>query len=525
MRQALATTDPGQLELEDAGWATPFERPGLARRIWAFGAVALLAEASLALSPGPVSTVDTVISIVLLAVTVGLVVLPWQRMPAWATVVVPFTYVGSVMMLILAAGGATSGVGVIILIPLVWTALYHRRWESVIITAAIVGVELVISLDPKVASAAVIARRVGFWAALGLVVSFGIQSLRDQLREVFGERERLHTAQTEHLRRTEALELAAEELTAYLDPLEVISAASRLAALLVCPPGSDLRRGQYIRAADGIGHLAAEYDESGIEIPGTFSLADHPALQRVFDTGEPWHGPPDLEAVGSGIKARMDTLRLIHSVYVPIKLGGDVDGVLAVSMREGELPEELFDQCKAIGHLTELALGNAMAHRGLRELATTDSLTGLANRRAFEQLMEQRPGRSSFAVLVIDLDGLKEVNDSRGHLAGDTLLVEVAATLSRVMRRGDVLARVGGDEFAVLAFEADLEAGQEIARRMLDALKTVEFVGASASASIGVAVGSPTDGAIETFHAADSAMYKAKREGGDRFALAAPTGR
>ena len=87
-----------------------------------------------------------------------------------ATVVVPFTYVGSVMMLILAAGGATSGVGVIILIPLVWTALYHRRWESVIITAAIVGVELVISLDPKVASAAVITRRVGFWAALGLVV-------------------------------------------------------------------------------------------------------------------------------------------------------------------------------------------------------------------------------------------------------------------------------------------------------------------------------------------------------------------
>jgi len=498
---------------------TPFQRPGLWRRIWAFAVLAVLAEASLLL-PGRVSEVDAIISVILLVVTAGLIALPWDRMPAWTTVVVPFTYVGSVMMLILAAGGSSSGVGVVLLIPLVWTALYHKRWESIVITAATVGVELVISLDPRVEAATVIARRVGFWAALGLVVSLGIQSLREQLRTVFAERERLYTAQTEHLRRTEALELAAEELTGYLDPLEVVTAASRLAALLVCPPGSDLRRGQYIRAIDGVGHLAAEYDESGIEIPGTFSLADHPALQRVFATGEPWHGPPDLDAVGSGVKETMASLRLVHSVYVPVRVGGALDGVLVVSMREGELPEELFEQCKALGHLTELALANAMAHRGLREAASTDVLTGLANRRAFEQLMEHRPTRGSYAVIVIDVDGLKEVNDSRGHLVGDTLLVEVAATLNRVMRRDDVLARVGGDEFAVLALDTDLQAGEEIARRMLDALKSTEIVGLSARASIGVAIGRPGDSALETFHAADVAMYKAKREGGDRFALA-----
>jgi len=521
----LATIDPVQTALEDVSWTTPFQRPGLWHRIWAFTLVALVAEASLAWPPGPASDIDTIISVALLVITAGLIALPWDHMPAWATVVVPFTYVGSVMMLILAAGGSSSGVGVVILIPLVWTALYHRRWESVVITAAIVGVELVISLDPRVASAAVIARRVGFWAALGLVVSFGIQSLRDQLREVFGAREQLHAARAEHLRRTEALELASEELTAYLEPQDVITAACRLAALLVCPPSSDLRRGQYIRVAEGIAYLAAEYDETGTEIPGSFPVTDHPALEKVFATGEAWHGPPDLDAVAPTIKAMMTSLGLVHSVYVPIKVAGVVDGVLAVSMRGGELPEELFEQCKAVGHLTELALGNAMTHEGLRQLASTDVLTGLANRRAFEQLMTHRSGRGVYTVLVIDLDGLKEVNDSKGHLAGDNLLVEVAATLNRVMRRGDVLARVGGDEFAVLALDANLEAGTEIAERMLNALKSTDVVGSKARASIGVAAGSAADSALAIFHAADAAMYKAKKEGGGRFALATSAGR
>jgi hypothetical protein len=97
------------LILEDAGYR-PFHRAGLGRRLGAMAAVAVAAEASLALPPGPMSTVDTAISVSLLVATAAAVLLlPWDRLPSWSTVVVPLTYLGSVLTLILAAGGANAG--------------------------------------------------------------------------------------------------------------------------------------------------------------------------------------------------------------------------------------------------------------------------------------------------------------------------------------------------------------------------------------------------------------------------------
>ena len=92
--------------------------------------------------------------------------------------------------------------------------------------------------------------------------------------------------------------------------------------------------------------------------------------------------------------------------------------------------------------------------------------------------------------------------------------------LSGVVRRGDVLARIGGDEFAVLSFEADLPAAEDIGQRMLEALQQTTVAGTTPRASIGIASGNGDADAVEVFHAADAAMYAAKREGGERFAVA-----
>jgi hypothetical protein len=117
----------------------PFRGPGLLARAGPFAAIAVLAEASLVLPPGPASAWAAVISVVLLVAVAAAFLLPWAQLPGWMTVLVPLAYTGSVLALILAAG-TTSGVGIVILVPLIWTALFGQLWESACVVAAIVAV-------------------------------------------------------------------------------------------------------------------------------------------------------------------------------------------------------------------------------------------------------------------------------------------------------------------------------------------------------------------------------------------------
>ncbi len=161
------------------------------------------------------------------------------------------------------------------------------------------------------------------------------------------------------------------------------------------------------------------------------------------------------------------------------------------------------------------------AHRQLRWLAHNDALTGLANRHQFRQLATQRlaEGGPPLAVLCLDLDHFKTVNDSLGHATGDTLLRVVGERLVAATRRSDVVARLGGDEFAVL-----MQAGNPIeidlmCSRLLEALRApCEIGGLSVNprASIGVAI-APHDGRdIDTLmNHADLALYAAKGSGRD----------
>jgi signal transduction histidine kinase len=159
----------------------PFRGPALWARVAPFAIVAALAEASLVLPPGSKSGWAILASIVLLLAVPAEFLLPWPRLPSWMPVLVPLTYTGSVLALILAAG-PTSGVGVVILVPLIWTALFHRPWESACVVAAIVALEVITSLTPVMDSTSVIARRVILWGLLGALVSVATHGLRDRIR-------------------------------------------------------------------------------------------------------------------------------------------------------------------------------------------------------------------------------------------------------------------------------------------------------------------------------------------------------
>lgn len=157
--------------------------------------------------------------------------------------------------------------------------------------------------------------------------------------------------------------------------------------------------------------------------------------------------------------------------------------------------------------------------------ASHDSLTGLLNRREMERRMQTALenaaiDRSTFAVVMIDLDGFKAVNDRFGHGAGDDFLRHVASSLREAVRAGDLIARFGGDEFLVLLERTSEEAAMRVSQSLLKSIASNEFLwtgqSMAAKASLGVGMGSGSDATwVSILERADSACYEAKKSGGN----------
>ena len=217
------------------------------------------------------------------------------------------------------------------------------------------------------------------------------------------------------------------------------------------------------------------------------------------------------------------------SVAVPI---GDPDspfGVLAVHYPQpGAVPSESVPFLDALANVLAAAVRSRNAQEMIRHQALHDGLTGLPNRTLFfdrvaHALAESDRDRQPPAIFFLDLDRFKLVNDSLGHEAGDELLRLVAARLAGAIRPGDTLARLDGDEFAVLCKRLPSEVSAiHVANQLLAALeRPVQLDGENrvVSASIGVALGAGASSAADLLRDADSALYKAKMAGRARAEL------
>ncbi|RWR29726.1 GGDEF domain-containing protein [Sinirhodobacter populi] len=193
-----------------------------------------------------------------------------------------------------------------------------------------------------------------------------------------------------------------------------------------------------------------------------------------------------------------------------------------------------------LGELGALTSRLEMARRTAEAQALSDPLTGLANRRGLDQAIDAEmaalaQGGSAFAVAHLDLDYFKQVNDTLGHAAGDHVLMIVAQRLTRELRRGDIVARTGGDEFLLLLRGGTDEAAlRRLGERLIHRLEqpyTFEGKTCQISASIGIAVSLPIEETADhgqqtqrLMEAADRALYAAKRGGRGRCVMAGEIG-
>jgi diguanylate cyclase (GGDEF)-like protein len=228
----------------------------------------------------------------------------------------------------------------------------------------------------------------------------------------------------------------------------------------------------------------------------------------------------DVATQSAFLRAR----RAREAVVAPLVVEGETLGVLAVYDRLGEVrgfAESDVQLLQTVANHASVALHNEMLIGRLRHDALHDALTGLPNRShltalATSAVARANAGHSRVAMMIIDLNGFKVVNDTLGHHVGDELIREVASRFSAAADPGVTVARLGGDEFAVLLERSDLvEAdGQDVATRMMDALTAPVLVGEDRlhlSGSVGIALAPDhATGVGDLLKRADIAMYAAK---------------
>ncbi|NQX93873.1 MAG: GGDEF domain-containing protein [Erythrobacter sp.] len=202
-------------------------------------------------------------------------------------------------------------------------------------------------------------------------------------------------------------------------------------------------------------------------------------------------------------------------------LGAKVVRVIAVV-------RDVTDQVSRERHLEDTAKAAALEARAARELAETDSLTGLANRRRVmtqldQMIVEARRLPQPLVLVVFDIDRFKQVNDTHGHLEGDQVLKRVAKIAEDFSREGDLIGRVGGEEFVWIIPGANHLLAEQMAERLRHAIAHGSGVGRvpNVTISVGLAQLHPGDTSLSLFSRADNALYEAKDSGRNLVRLAA----
>jgi diguanylate cyclase (GGDEF)-like protein len=288
------------------------------------------------------------------------------------------------------------------------------------------------------------------------------------------------------------------ELAASLDPEEV---ASRVLAAAAALPGADAALLILDGRTQAVGLTEQEAERAALETPPNTNLRSMEVRYRYrLDEAD---GSPSLPR---------------GALVVPLRVADGSAAMLSAVTRANPpaFPPETADALEALGRRAGPALANAWRFVEASRLSELDSLTGLANRRVFHELLAREVARSRrygrrLSLIVLDLDDFKRINDRVGHLAGDDVLAEVAARIRGCVRSTDIGCRVGGDEFAVILPESTRGDADHLGARIERAVSAEPIARAGTlRVSVGVAELSPDDTASDLFEHADADLYRAK---------------
>jgi diguanylate cyclase (GGDEF)-like protein len=243
---------------------------------------------------------------------------------------------------------------------------------------------------------------------------------------------------------------------------------------------------------------------------------DPQTIRFQLRTGMPVLHPGERIPMGAGF------------LGMPLLAKKRVVGVLLLTRQERPFSSNEVRLVRILCNQASIAVENARVYGAVEQMAVTDGLTGLYNRRYFQQALERELSRAdrgggSLALLLLDIDDFKALNDTYGHAIGDAVLKKIATVLHETLRKGDVLARYGGEEFVVLLPQATYEGAQEFAQRVWKAVGTAKIHPAGRGHRVTVSVGwallpGDADSAESLVEAADRALYFAKESGRDKVA-------
>jgi diguanylate cyclase (GGDEF)-like protein len=373
------------------------------------------------------------------------------------------------------------------------------------------------------------------WLLIGLAVALGVclvvagELLRRLRRKNSRDVEAQVTATIETLE--SRLDELARELSSAVRRAEEESQRSRFLGQIATTIDLDDAIGSTLQAAAALPKVDAAVVELDPDGDGDDRLIGSIGLDRDDEDEEDagvriFTGSPDLRETRaielSYLYAEEQAAGAIHEALgVPLPGRAGRIGWLGVFSRDPDVRfgDEDVRRLEELAERVGRAIENARRFREARQLADLDSLTGLHNRRYFYETLGREVDRAQryerrLSLVIVDVDGFKEINDRIGHLAGDAVLAEIADRIRRVVRSADIPCRVGGDEFAVIVPEVEVGQARQLVGRIQRAVSSQPIARAGrVRVSAGVADLRPNDSPTSMFERGDGSLYAAKHAG------------